>query len=208
MISENEKLDKVYTAKNSKDLMEAYSEWAEDYDKELLGDFGYVAHVATAEALAINLSEKEAEILDAGCGTGLVGEELQKQGFDTIDALDYSEAMLDVARSKGVYRKVFHADLSKVLDIPDQTYDAVVCTGTFTYGHVNADAFAELLRITRPGGVVGFTVREGAFEDLGYDKRMDEMTERGVWKPVSRTDVDYLKKEGVTCKLCVFKVAG
>ena len=45
-----------------------------------------------------------APVLDAGAGTGLVGEWLGILGYPEVEALDISEGMLAVARAKGVYR--------------------------------------------------------------------------------------------------------
>ena len=85
-------------------------------------------------------------------------------------------------------------------------YDAVVCTGTFTYGHVKANAFDELVRVTRPGGIICFTIREGAYEDYGYRQRMIELEQSKAWELLSMQDADYLKEENIGCKLCTYKV--
>ena len=206
MVSDNQTLNKVYTAKNSEELMEAYKDWAGDYDADTVGAFGYVAHIASAEALAGVLEDTSARILDAGCGTGLVGEELAKKGYVHMDALDFSREMLDEAARKNIYEQHMHADLSQPLAMEDNQYDAVVCTGTFTYGHVKASAFDELVRITRPGGIICFTIREGAYEAYGYRKRMIELERDKSWELLSMYDSDYLRKEDVTCKLCTYKV--
>jgi hypothetical protein len=66
MVSENKTLNKVYTAKNHQQLMDAYKEWATDYDSDTVDRFGYVAHIASAEALDKTLNGKNAAILDAG----------------------------------------------------------------------------------------------------------------------------------------------
>lgn len=206
MVTENQTLDKVYTAKNHTELMDAYKDWAGDYDADTVGRFGYVAHIASADALDKVLTDKNASILDAGCGTGLVGEELARKGYTALDALDYSQEMLDEAERKKVYRRHTQADLSKPLSIDDDSYDAVVCTGTFTYGHVDAKAFDELVRITRPGGIICFTIREGAYEDYGYRQRMIALEQQQAWELLSMYDTDYLKEEKVTCKMCTYKV--
>ncbi|MEE4314560.1 MAG: class I SAM-dependent methyltransferase [Desulfofustis sp.] len=208
MVSENKTLNKVYTAKNHQQLMDAYKEWATDYESDTVDRFGYVAHVASAEALDKVLQDKEAAILDAGCGTGLVGEELVRRGYTAIDALDYSSEMLEEARRKNIYRRHLQADLSKPLDFEENTYDAVVCAGTFTYGHVKAHAFDELVRITRPGGIICFTIREGAYEDYGYRQRMIELEQQQAWELLGMENADYLKNEGITCKMCTYQVTG
>ena len=55
---------------------------------------------------------KESKIIDFGCGTGLVGVELTKNGFTNIVGIDGSQEMLEVAKSKQmdgkpVYREIF-----------------------------------------------------------------------------------------------------
>ena len=206
MVSDNKVLDKVYTAKNHDDLMDAYKDWAADYDTDTVDRFGYVAHIASGQCLDRFLGDRDACILDAGCGTGLVGEVLDKLGYGTMDALDYSKEMLEEAERKGLYRKHIQADLSKPLEFGDDEYDAVVCTGTFTYGHVDASAFDELLRITKPGGVICFTIREGAYEEYGYRQRMIELEQVNAWELKEMRETDYLQKEGVKCKLCTYEV--
>jgi predicted TPR repeat methyltransferase len=186
--------------------MDAYKNWAADYDIDTVDRFGYVAHIASADALDQALNSKDVYILDAGCGTGLVGEELVKKGYGKMDALDYSKEMLDASEHKKIYQQHIQADLSKPLDIKTNCYDAVVCTGTFTYGHVNAKAFDELVRITKSGGVICFTIREGAYEDYGYRQRMIALERAQSWELLSMYDADYLKNEGVSCKMCTYKV--
>jgi ubiquinone/menaquinone biosynthesis C-methylase UbiE len=171
-----------------------------------VGRFGYVAHRVSAETLDAALRNTDAYVLDAGCGTGLVGEELARKGYRRMDALDYSREMLEEARQKAVYSRYIQADLNQPLSIGDDRYDAVVCAGTFTYGHVKADAFEELVRITRPGGVVCFTIRDGAYEDYGYRPRMIRLEQKGAWELVGMQDADYLREENVGCKLCTYRV--
>lgn len=205
-ISDNKTLDRVYTATNHQELMSAYGDWAKQYENDTVGAFGYVAHIATAKALTDVVDDKDSLILDAGCGTGLVGEQLVEHGYKNLEALDYSSEMLKEAENKNIYSRHMQADLSKPLDIPNNKYDAIVCTGTFTYGHVTPDGFDELVRITKPGGTICFTVREGAYEDHGYGERLEKLESEGIWKLLNKFDTDYLKEENVSCKMCVYRV--
>lgn len=207
MVSDNKTLDKVYTAQDHDELMDAYKDWAGDYEKDTVGEFGYVAHEVTAEALRRVEPDTGVRVLDAGCGTGLVAEALRRRGYDgTVDALDYSQEMLDEAAKKGLYQSLMQADLSKPLNIEDDHYGAVTCAGTFTYGHVDAKGFDELIRITKPEGHICFTIRDGAYEDYGYRDRMIALERAEAWELVSMVDADYLKNEDVNCKLCTYRV--
>ncbi|MFW5733867.1 MAG: class I SAM-dependent DNA methyltransferase [Oceanidesulfovibrio sp.] len=198
--------DKVYNAKDHEILMDAYKDWAGKYDSDLAEE-GYVAPAASAAVLDNYLEDKNAYILDAGCGTGLVGELLAKAGYKNQDALDYSKEMLDEAAKKGVYKKLLQADMTKPLEIADDTYDAIICVGTFTYGHVGPDAFGELIRVTRNGGYICFTVREGAYEEHDYRKHMLKLEGKGCWELEELREADYIKGDNVTCKVCLYRVA-
>lgn len=207
MISKNKTLDKVYTAKDHSELMDAYKDWAGDYDNDTVDKFGYVAHIVASDRLHANLNDPSAVVLDAGCGTGLVGEVLAEKGYTTMDALDYSAEMLEEAKNKrDVYRDYLHVDLSKPLPMETDAYDAIVSAGTFTYGHVEPSAFEELVRITKKGGLITITIREGAYDDHGYPAKMEELVENGTWEQVEIRDEDYLKNESVGCKVCTFRV--
>lgn len=80
--------------------MNAYKEWAGQYENDTVGAFGYVAHIVSAKALDEALDDKDSLILDAGYGTGLVGKELAGIGYGNLDALDYSREMLEEAERK------------------------------------------------------------------------------------------------------------
>ena len=152
------KLDAVYGATSPTELASAYDEWAASYDTDM-AEVGY-RHPAVALALLTrHLPTGSTPILDAGAGTGLVGELLGTVGYPQVDALDASLGMLEIARSKNAYREFHHAFLGERLDFEDDKYAAVVSTGVFTTGHVGAEGLPELFRVTRPGGVIVLSVK-------------------------------------------------
>lgn len=199
--------DRVLNAENKEELMSAYAEWAARYDSDLLGEWGYVAPVITSKLLAEYLDTKEARVLDAGCGTGIVGQCMSQDGYRNLEGLDYSQDMLEQAKGKGVYQSLNRADLTQRLDMPDDTYDAVISVGTFTLGHVGPEALDELARVTKPGGIVCFTVRDQAWEEDSYRERLRKMETQGLWELVELRNADYIEKEGAGCKVCVYRVA-
>ena len=48
----------------------------------------------------------KAQVLDMGCGTGLVGKYLKERGFQTIVGVDASKGMLEKAQVKGSYTEL------------------------------------------------------------------------------------------------------
>ncbi|WP_287060118.1 class I SAM-dependent methyltransferase [Mesorhizobium sp.] len=144
-----------------------YREWASSYDLDV-GHDGYcgpmiVAELAAAIQTAYLAKQRTAiAILDAGCGTGLVGVELERLGFGLIDGIDLSEEMAEQARQTRVYRQVRGGvDINgPVLDYSSASYDLTVCCGVFTLGHVRPNALRELARVTRPNGFVITSTRK------------------------------------------------
>jgi SAM-dependent methyltransferase len=133
------------------------------------------------------LLQHDARILDAGAGTGLLGAALRARGFTSLDALDLSPAMLAEAQRKSVYRNLVEARLGDRLPYADGTYDAVVSSGVLTTGHAPASSLDELVRITRPGGHVVFTLRSDRTPP-GYDDAIAALSASGRWQLVERGD--------------------
>ena len=104
--------DKVLNAKSLEDISEAYGSWAKTYDQDLLENFGYQAPARSVELLSKYLPMEEAVVLDAGCGTGLVGQLLAKARKFQIDGAGYSQSMLNEAQAKGCYRALQQVDLN------------------------------------------------------------------------------------------------
>lgn len=198
--------DRVLNAASKEELAAAYAEWAEAYDRDLLDEMGYVAHVTASKLLQDHLDSKEAQILDAGCGTGLVGEFLHQNGYHNLEGLDYSRHMLEKAREKDLYKRLIQGDLTGSLDIADNRYDAVISVGAFTCGHVGPAAFAELVRITRPDGYICFTVREQAWEEDSYRAELDRLENQGAWEQQAEHTADYITEEGSSCQVCLYQV--
>ncbi|MBC8208217.1 MAG: class I SAM-dependent methyltransferase [Desulfobulbaceae bacterium] len=198
--------DRVLSAASKDELKEAYSDWADAYDHDLLNEMGYVAPTIAVNEFQSHLQGKQIVILDAGCGTGLVGALLSEKGYRIIDGLDYSPQMLEKANEKQVYRDLAQADLTASLDISDNQYDAVISVGTFTCAHVGPVAFNELLRITKPGGYICFTVRDTAWDEDQYHLKMGALEKEGRWKCVKADTANYIEQEGSQCKVCVYQV--
>jgi ubiquinone/menaquinone biosynthesis C-methylase UbiE len=207
MASENPLLTRAYALAGDRDEIRAvYADWAESYDNDTLVGMGYVAPKIAAETLASEITSSD-RILDAGCGTGLVGKELHARCEPTIDGIDLSSDMLKQARSKGVYNALATADLTRKLDIDDDAYDGVISVGVFTSGHVGPEAMNELVRVIKPGAPAVVTVHEKVWDKHGYADHLRKMEEDGIAKIRDIRDAPYHQKEGYSCKLCILEAA-
>jgi trans-aconitate 2-methyltransferase len=95
-------------------------------------------------------------VLDAGCGTGRVTEQLlERLPTGRVVALDASEAMLDLARARlarfGDRVTFAHHDLGRPLRLP-RPVDAIVSTATFHWVRDQDALYASLATALRPRG--------------------------------------------------------
>ena len=205
----NNMISTIYDTLNAADLDELediYKNWASEYEYDVIQLAGYVGHLITSDLLLNNLKNYNARILDAGCGTGLVGEILYNNNFKNIEGVDFSEEMLSVADKKNIYKSLKLSDLTKKLAYSDNSFDAIICAGTFTCGHVGPEALRELVRITKKGGYICFTVRKQEWEAAPYEKVIQSLEDSSSWLEVERHTSSYNTQEGISCQLCLFQV--
>lgn len=151
-------LGAVYDAGTPDQIASLYDSWSATYDEEM-ARAGY-RHPAVGLALLARHAPRGAgPVLDAGCGTGLLGDWLGILGFAPVEGLDLSEGMLARARAKGSYAALHRLALGGPLPFADGAFAAVICTGVFTTGHVGAEGLPELVRITKAGGPLVLTVK-------------------------------------------------
>ncbi|MGX5805157.1 class I SAM-dependent DNA methyltransferase [Bradyrhizobium sp. Arg314] len=167
-------------------LAKFYREWANSYDLDTI-HYGYcgpmiVAELAGVVQMAYLARERAAiSIMDAGCGTGLVGVELERLGFRVIDGFDLSEEMAEKARHTHVYRHVRgHVDLNVPLSDYSASYDITVCCGVLTVGHVQPDRLRELARITRPEGFIITNTRKSYADATRFEDEVKRLQDEGV----------------------------
>ncbi|WP_316861357.1 class I SAM-dependent methyltransferase [uncultured Cohaesibacter sp.] len=198
--------ERVLSAESTDALMGAYQEWAADYDKHLLKEWGYLSPNSVASLLAIFLEQKDAAILDAGCGTGLVGECLSEQKFSNIEGADYSKDMLKEAEKKQIYKALHQIDLNDTVPFEDGQFDAVTCVGTFTTSHVKPEALNELIRITRKGGLICMTVRDSYWDETRFSRFLLDLDAEGkILLQEMRTEL-MIVSEGSCCKVLLIEV--
>ena len=99
--------------------------------------------------------ESGMDILDLGCGSGVLGPYLRAIAGQqaTLVAADISGAMVALAAGKKVYTRCHQASAMH-LPLPDSCVDAVVCFAAFPHFADKAAALGEMGRVLRDGGLV------------------------------------------------------
>ncbi len=197
---------KILTAASTNELMQVYDGWADRYDRELLEDWGYTSPQKAVHLLLEAMASNDLAVLDAGCGTGLVGVLLKEAGISTLTGIDYSPGMLAEAERKGVYDTLHTIDMNNPLTLPSDSFDAVTCIGTFTSTHVKPQAVTELARVTRSGGVLVFTVRDDYWQSTNFVDLVAELHISGVARIEQIRLEPYIHSEGSECRFVVLRV--
>ena len=101
--------------------------------------------------------------------------------YTNIDGLDPSQGLLDAAMQKKLYQKTFCCYVTPDIPTPvsltlywnqlwstalfiqiaDNTYDALLCSAGMFPGSIVPQAFTELLRVVKPGGVITWNIADG-----------------------------------------------
>ena len=100
---------------------EGYTAYAATYDEvkaEGLMDYPLLECIQTV------VWEQLEAVADLACGTGRIGVWLKEHGVHLLDGVDLTEAMLEQARAKGVYRNLSLADLRQT-PLNAHSYDLV-----------------------------------------------------------------------------------
>ena len=196
----------IYKLKKTDEVMKYYDEWGKEnkYDKDM-EDWNYTGPKDTSKIFNKYSSNKDIKIYDAGCGTGLVGVELKKYGFSNFYGADLSQKLLDLV-PKGLYQTLDKVDLNKSINKNDNSYDAVMCVVTFTFGHVKPQALDEFIRITKNKGLICFTINEGIHKEYGFDKKIKQLNNDNLWKEVEFFKSDYIASKDVNAWLGLYEV--
>lgn len=170
----------AYSYSNNKELAMYYNDSAKDYDA-FVDSVGYVLPKLVAKK-AIEYIRPSDKILDIGCGTGILGIELNslKEGL-SIHGIDISSSMIIYAFEKRKesgerhYEKFFHADISTESDLLDGGYSFMVSSGTFTTGHLDASHLSQIFGLMEFGSYAVFSVKGDHFEQSGFLEKLKDL---------------------------------
>ena len=196
----------IYKLKTTKEVMQFYDEWGDKdkYNKDMI-DWDYTGPKETVDTFKKYAENKDLLIFDAGCGTGLVGAELKRFGYNNFHGADLSQTLLNTI-PKNLYKKLDKVDLNQPIKTQDNLYDAVMCVGTFTYAHVKPNALDEFVRITKNKGLICFTINEGIHEKYGFDKKIVKLEREKRWKKIEFFKSQYIASKDINAWLGLYEV--
>lgn len=186
-------------------LKDYYETWAEAYDQDVSNE-AYAGPRSIAEFYDRIRQEYDPstkretnKVLDAGCGTGLVGVILKKMGYTSIDGFDLSDKMVEVAKDTNSYQQLLGGiDMNQKIEAyADNQYDGSLACGVFTLGHVPPESLNEMIRFTRPGGFIVVSTRKSYYNSTNFQEVVEQLQADGIVKLLEHwKDAPYITEEG------------
>lgn len=136
---------------------------AATFDRELVSKLGYEIPREMVEAIetvaGAGLPRGGWDVLDLGCGTGLVGEHIAPHSRRLV-GIDLAPKMIERARARNIYTDLICADLLEALTEEDARrarYDVMTAADVFIYVGKLDTVIPAIRRVLRPGGLFAFS---------------------------------------------------
>lgn len=181
----------AYELEDEVSMQSFYANWASEYDQQMVDNLKYIAPNILAQYLIHHVADTEAKILDIGCGTGLAVLAMHKAGYRDLHGIDLSEEMLSIANNRGLYTQTYCMNACDPFPFKDKLFDGVICSGTFTHGHVGPEPLVEIARVLKPSGLLACAVHQDLWQASGFEQAFESMEADGVMQCVSRDRAIY-----------------
>lgn len=191
----------AYSYENSKELARYYDDSAKDYD-DFVDSVGYILPRLVAENAAQYLRNSDT-VIDIGCGTGLLGIELNslKNGL-YIHGADVSSWMVLLAYEKQKangdrqYSKLYHCDIGEQNGIIKDHYSFMVSSGTFTTGHLNGSHLFKIMKLMKADSFAVFSVKSDHFDNSKFMDMLLGLKISGLIEIIDISEVDSYENSG------------
>jgi predicted TPR repeat methyltransferase len=142
-----------------------YDQYATSFESDLRGALAYRGPEILLDALQRGGLGAAPDVLDLGCGTGLMGAAIRSRA-QRLDGIDLSPRMVEEARRRAIYDDLAVGDLVDCLAMRPGRYDLLLAADVLIHLGDLAPLMTAATLALRPGGGFAFTVEQGDQADF------------------------------------------
>ena len=146
-------------------FIQFFDQYADTFDGHLVGKLNYRAPELLFDAMTPFAPPRKLDILDLGCGTGLVGAHFRPLA-KTLTGLDFSPQMIETARQRQIYDHLVCGELIEFLQSEPGRFDLAVSADVFIYIGDLSPVFEGVRRGLCDGGFFCFSVEISREQDF------------------------------------------
>ena len=161
--------DKAPNCAPKKYVEELFDEYSENYEESLVGELKSEVSENLINIIRKHNKKSLGEVLDLGCGTGLLGEKI-KSFCDRLVGVDLSSNMLSKANEKSVYDELVHQDILEFLSLKSLKYNYYIFSDVFVYIGDLRDIFRIIKEKSEMEGILAFTTEHTEKDDYFLEK--------------------------------------
>ncbi len=142
-----------------------YDQHSAHYDQHMVGTLKYRIPDLLLDAMARSIPSRGLDILDLGCGTGLLGTRFSPLAR-TLTGVDISSKMLAIARQRRIYDDLVCGELLAFLQTQARKFDLAIAADVFAYIGDLRSVFEEVRGALRERGLFGFSIEASEGQDF------------------------------------------
>jgi 2-polyprenyl-6-hydroxyphenyl methylase/3-demethylubiquinone-9 3-methyltransferase len=162
---------------------------------------GYFQRVLARERA---LTQGRRQLLDVGCGGGILAEELARAGFE-VTGIDPAPETLETARAHALATGLsirYALGSGERLPAADASFDVVTCCDVLEHVDDPDPVIGEVARVLRPGGLFFYdTINRTFLSKLTAIKIMQEWRSTAFAEPNTHVWEKFIKPEELTAML-------
>ena len=150
-------------------IIKLFDYYAKNFEKSLINGLEYKIPSKIKNLLLENSVESLGSILDMGCGTGLIGLELEKY-CNYLEGIDLSIKMIEEAKQKKVYDKLIQTEIIDYLTNNTLNFDYFIAADVFVYIGDLYEVFSLIKKRNKKSGDLVFSIELTTADDYMLEK--------------------------------------
>ncbi|MFN3551297.1 MAG: class I SAM-dependent methyltransferase [Endomicrobiia bacterium] len=148
------------------------------YQQMYLQEEYYWWHIAKRKLVVNFIPKTNCKILDVGCGTGKLMEELLQNGH-LVYGIENEPTAIEFCKKRGI-EKIQIFNLEENLNIDNDSFDVITCLDVLEHIEKDENLIKEFKRIVKPSGILILTVPSYMWlwsywdEILGHKRRYNK----------------------------------